>query len=330
MSFEHRGLTRRDFLVASAAAALAPAGCRRPPYRAQDFELPRESPIVALWAESYDVDFSVVIGHGLRELQLDVRDKRVLLKPNLVEYEPGTVINTHPQVVVGAAVAFLRAGAREVVIAEGPGHRRDLEYLLSSTGMLPLLHDERLPFVDLNHDDVQAVRLRSWFTGLDELTLPTALLQSDLVVSMPKLKTHHWAGITCSMKNLFGVVPGAVYGWPKNVLHYHGIESSILDLVSTVRPHLAIVDGVIGMEGDGPIMGQPKPANVILMGRDLVAVDASAARIMGLRPEGIKYLPEAARFLGNLDPARIPMRGERLERFVSPFEVLPALAALRA
>ncbi len=162
------------------------------------------------------------------------------------------------------------------------------------------------------------------------MALPQAVLEADVVVSMPKLKTHHWAGITCSMKNLFGVVPGAVYGWPKNLLHFRGIDESILDLVATVRPHLAIVDGVVGMEGDGPIMGDAKPAGVVLMGRDVVAVDASAARVMGLRPEGVRYLAEAARFLGNLDVARIPMRGEPLERFVTPFDVLPAFAALRA
>ena len=66
------------------------------------------------------------------------------------------------------------------------------------------------------------------------------------------------------------------------------------------------------------------------MGRDLVAVDATAARVMGLRPEKVPYLEEASRFLGNIEAARIPMRGERLERFVTPFDVLPAFAGLRA
>jgi uncharacterized protein (DUF362 family) len=322
--------SRRVFLAASAGLAFGSAGCRRPPYRHADFLLPAESPVVAIAAPNYDADFAAMIGDGLRELQLDVRGLRVLLKPNLVEYEPGTVINTHPQVVVGAAIALRRAGAREVVVAEGPGHRRDLEYLLSSTGMLQALASERVPFVDLNHDDVHPVQLRSWFTALPELALPQAVLDADLVVSMPKLKTHHWAGLTCSMKNLFGVVPGAVYGWPKNLLHFRGIDESILDLVATVRPGLAIVDGVVGMEGDGPIMGVPKTAGVVLMGRDLVAVDASAARVMGLRPGGVRYLDVASQFLGNIDAARIPMRGERLERFVTPFDVVPAFSSLRA
>ena len=93
-------LSRRKFLAASAGLALGAAGCQRPRYRPGDFTLPTESPIVALAAPTYDVDFGELVGAGLRELQVDVRGKRVLLKPNLVEYEPGTVINTHPHVVV--------------------------------------------------------------------------------------------------------------------------------------------------------------------------------------------------------------------------------------
>ncbi len=323
-------ITRREFAAATAGAALVAAGCRPARYRPADFSRPAESPVVALAAAGYDADFTDLIARGLRALQVDLTGKRVLLKPNLVEFEPGTVINTHPHVVIGAAAACRRLGAATVTVAEGPGHRRDLEYLLSSTGMLGLLRSERVPFVDLNHDDVHRVPLRSWFTALRELALPQALLEADVVISMPKLKTHHWAGLTCSMKNLFGVVPGAVYGWPKNILHFQGIEQSILDLATTVRPHLAIVDGVVGMEGDGPILGTAKKAGVILIGRDVVAVDASAARVMGLRPDRVGYLAEAGRFLGHIEASRIPMRGERLERFITPFEILPVFERLRA
>jgi hypothetical protein len=90
--------------------------------------------------------------------------------------------------------------------------------------------------------------------------------------------------MTASLKNLFGVVPGAVYGWPKNLLHFRGIENSILDLASTIRPRLAIVDAIVGMEGDGPIMGHAKPVGAVVMGDDLVSVDATCARLMGLKP----------------------------------------------
>ena len=126
---------------------------------------------------------------------------------------------------------------------------------------------------------------------------------------MPKLKTHHWAGMTCSMKNLFGVVPGAVYGWPKNLLHMRGIHESILDLTATVRPSLAIVDAITAMEGDGPIMGKPRALGFIAMGTDPVAVDATCARIIGLAPEKIGYLQHGRGFLGNID--RVAHRASR-------------------
>ena len=116
---------------------------------------------------------------------------------------------------------------------------------------------------------------------------------------MPKMKTHHWVGVTLSMKNLFGLMPGIVYGWPKNVFHWAGLEPSILDINATVKPHLAIVDGIVGMEGDGPIMGTPKPAGVLVMGRDLPAVDATAARIMGIDPLKVTYLRAAHGGLGD-------------------------------
>ena len=86
------------------------------------------------------------------------------------------------------------------------------------------------------------------------------------------------------MKNLFGVVPGAVYGWPKNLLHMRGIHQSILDLTATIRPQLTIVDAVTAMEGDGPIMGKPRLLGFLAMGSDLPAVDATCARVIGLDP----------------------------------------------
>ncbi len=322
-------ITRRDWLKALPMAAVL-ASCGRPsPYERADFVVPARSSVGLFPAPTYDVDFADVIFRGLRELAVSVTGKSVLLKPNLVEYAPGTVINTHPLVVAGAATAFLRAGAREVVVGEAPGHRRDIEYLLSVTGLSDHLREMRIRFVDLNHDDVRMIALKSHFTGLDKIALPVEVLRSDFVVSMPKLKTHHWAAMTASMKNLFGVVPGAIYGWPKNFLHYHGIENSILDLNATVRPQFTIVDAVVAMEGDGPIMGQPRQTGFLAMGSDLVAVDATCARIIGLDPAKIVYLREASTFLGHIGPSRVDQRGENPSRYRTRFDVLPHFKSLQ-
>jgi uncharacterized protein (DUF362 family) len=321
-------LTRREFIGALSIPLLA-AGCSRPPYDPRRFSIPRRSPIALLPAPTYELDFSDLIGRGLRELGVEVAGRRVLLKPNMVEYEPGTAINTNPLVIIGAAVAFSKAGAAEVIVGEGPGHRRDTEYLVTRTGLFDHLREHRIRFIDLNQDDVRYVQLESRYMRLEQLALPVELLRSDFIVSMPKLKTHHWAGMTASMKNFFGAVPGAVYGWPKNILHVRGIPESILDLNATIRPHFSIVDAVTCMEGDGPIMGQPRSLGMLAMGRDLTAVDATCARIIGLDPRQMPYLAEASKYLGNIDERRIEQRGEPAGRFATSFDVIDTFKPIR-
>lgn len=321
-------LSRRQFLGALSIPVLA-AACSRPPYDPGQFHVPAVSAVGLFPAADYSADFKGIIGRGLRELGVDVRGRHVFLKPNMVEYESNSAINTHPLVVAGAALALRAAGAADVVVGEGPGHRRDMEYLVTQTGLYDQLRENRIRFVDLNHDDVRYVPLRSRFTGLEVLALPVELLQADFIVSMPKLKTHHWAGMTASMKNFFGAVPGAVYGWPKNVLHVRGIENSIVDLNATIRPNFAIVDAVTAMEGDGPIMGRPRHVGFIGMSADVVAMDATCARIIGLDPGKMRHLGEAGRFLGNLEIRRIQQRGEPLSRYATTFHMLDYFKPIR-
>jgi uncharacterized protein (DUF362 family) len=278
-------------------------------------------------ATDYHLDLATVIREGLSALGLEraqVKGKRILLKPNLVETAMAAPhINTHPAVVTAAAEVFRRLDAAEVIVAEGQGHRRDSELVLDESGMGQALRDSNLRFVDLNHDDVVGVNNAGQWTNLKPMYLPRTLRSVDWVVSTPKLKTHHWAGVTCSMKNLFGVMPGIVYGWPKNVLHHEGIPESILDINATVRPSFAIVDGIVGMEGDGPIMGTPKHVGCLIMGTNLPAVDATAVRIMGLNPTGVPYLPAAS--AGRLGPIRernIEQRGERIASLRTKFTML--------
>jgi uncharacterized protein (DUF362 family) len=328
--------SRREFLAGAAgvagAALAVSAGCRsKTPYDPRKFApLPETSDVLILPARDYAADISGLVSHGLRELGLSLAGKRVLLKPNLVEYEPGSVINTHPHVVAGVADAVRRAGARDVVVGEGPGHRRDTEYLVTATGLGDVLRELRAPFVDLNLDDVHRRPLASQFMELADFALPASVLAADVVISLPKLKTHHWAGMTCGIKNLFGVVPGAVYGWPKNILHWRNIHHAMVDLLATVRPALVVVDAIVAMEGDGPIMGRPKQTGFIAMGRDAVAVDATCARAMRIDPMQMPYLKDASAFLGHLDERKIRQRGEPIARVASEFSLIESLKGLRA
>jgi uncharacterized protein (DUF362 family) len=275
-----------------------------------------------LRAETYTGDLEGLVSDALRLVEADVRGRSVLLKPNLVEFFHGSVVNTDPRLVVATANAMRRRGARSVVVAEGPGHRRDTDAVVQASGLREALDDAGLEFVDLNAAPVVRTPLESHYTGLTELWVPKVLLDTDVVVSMPKLKTHHWAGMTASMKNFFGAVPGAVYGWPKNILHMHGVDNSILDLNATIRPRLTIVDAITAMEGNGPIMGRERHAGFIAMSQDVVAADATCARAMGLDPAKLPYLREGARYLGNIDLDRIDQRGEPLSRFASTFDVI--------
>ena len=122
------------------------------------------------------------------------------------------------------------------------------------------------------------------------------------------------------LKNLFGVLPGIYYGWPKNLLHFRGIERSILDLARTVKVHYSIIDGVVGMEGDGPIMGKARPVGALVLSPFPLAADATAARLMGFDPRKILYLAQAGRFLPGLRPQDVVIRGERPARFAAQFD----------
>jgi len=282
-------------------------------------------------SKDYTTDIKSMIVSGFKELGVgrdEIRGKKILLKPNLVEPHKGAgQINTHPMFVRGCVEAFLGLGASQVLVAEGPGHIRDSLMVLEESGMAEILFEDKIPFVDLNNDEGFVVKNQAGISKLKTLTFPLTLKKVDWIVSLAKMKTHHWAGVTLSMKNMFGVMPGIYYGWPKNVLHKAGIEESIIDINMTVRPHFAIVDGIVGMEGDGPIMGKPKNAGVLVMGRNLTAVDATCCRIMGINPFKIKYLKQAAMHLGPIKEDEIIQLGESIRTVQTNFELVGKIPA---
>src|SRR5213594_2104287 len=293
-------MNRRDWLTASAAVTGSALTMRFQRRRySRDFR-PKISRIAILHADQYSDKLDQLMFDGLRLFHLDVRGKSVLLKPNIVEYIPGKPVNTDAQLIGAAAEAFLRLDAASGVVGEGPGHHRDTDLLLHETGLGDQLAHRKIAFVDLNRDELIKTRLQANYSGLGNLWLPRTVLASDFIVSMPKVKTHHWTAVTLSLKNMFGIVPGCRYGWPKNVLHWAGIHESILDICATVRPRFVIADAIVAMEGDGPLNGSARYLKTVVLGDDPVAADSTLTRFMGIRPESVAHIREAGRLIGKL------------------------------
>jgi len=275
---------RRQALLSAAGLAV---GCSQP-------SADRPRCLVAISrASGYGQDLYEIVHRLLSELKAGFRGKRIVLKPNLVEFDPGTCINTNPVFVHAVLESCRRLEAADVLIAEGPGHRRVTLDLADAAGYFSVIPKFEDLFVDLNLDATTLVRLRHPHSKIRELYLPNTGLGADLLISIPKLKTHHWVGATLSMKNLFGLVPSGVYGWPKNILHWAGIHNTVADLYGLFHRHFAVVDGITGMEGNGPIQGTPRQAGIAIAGQDLASVDSICCRVMGIDPEKIDYLAMA-------------------------------------
>lgn len=295
---------------------------------------PRASVFIAA-GQRYDAMLVQTIRDGLIATGVvprELRGKRVLLKPNLVEPSRAAPhVTTHPAMILATAEVFRQWDAT-VTVGEGPGHVRDTQLALDESGVQDALESVGLPFRDLNYEDVRWKANTYQASKLCGLYLPRSVVEADVVVSLPKLKTHHWVGVTAAMKNLYGVIPGIRYGWPKNVLHFNGIPETVVDINAAVPKTLAVVDAITCMEGDGPIMGTPKSMGLVLVGATATAVDATACRLMRFEPARIPYLALAADRLGPIDEGLIDQRGEPWRPLAEPFATLerPEFQQLRA
>ena len=323
-SFDGRPLSRllhsrRAWLLGSGAVgALIGVGLVR--------RWPRErASVFVAKNQTYQGDLVRTIRDGLLAcgfLADGVKDKRVLLKPNLVEpTRDSPHMTTHPAMILAAAEVFRTWGAT-VTVGEAPGHVRDTDLALVESGVGEALDSTKLPFADLNYQDVAWVNNRGRRSKLPGFYFPQAVAEADLIVSLPKMKTHHWVGVTAAMKNLYGTIPGCKYGWPKNVLHYSGIPETVFDINASLPQTIAIVDGIDCMEGDGPIMGTAKHMGLVLVGTCPAAVDATVCRLMDFDPSVVPYLRLAANRLGPIDNSSIAQRGEPWQPLVSRFTIL--------
>lgn len=336
---EHKGsdstkIKRRDFLVGAATALTSASlyGCgggqklnvdlqdATPAQKARKKQ--GRSTVAIAQCPAYEEDIFAAIKPLLPALGLpDLSNKTVVLKPNMVEFHPGSPITTNPAAIMAAVQLADYLGAKEIIIGEGPGHMRDTEFLLEASGIGAMCSKHKLRYVDLNLDELEKVDNVEGFTKMKQFYLPKTIMEADAVISVPKMKTHHWVGMTASMKNLFGTVPGRKYGWPKNILHINGIPHSILDLVHLVKPQIGFVDGIVAMEGDGPIAGTAKKHGMIVLGTDLAAVDATCARTMNIPIEKLLYLRMAGQVIGNVDANMIDIKGAPIASVAQTFEM---------
>jgi uncharacterized protein (DUF362 family) len=311
---------RRAALVGTGAAFSAAAA-----FAAWDRWGRAPAPVFLARNQRYDGSLVQTIRDGLRHvgfLPEHFANKRVLLKPNLVEPSRDVPhMTTHPAVVVAVAEVLRQWGAA-VVVGEAPGHVRDTEMAVVESGLMESLDQAELKFADLNYEDVTWVKNRGKMSRLSGFWFPNTVAQADYVVSLPKLKTHHWVGMTASLKNMYGTLPGIKYGWPKNVLHHAGIHETVIDINRSLPPALAIVDGIVCMEGDGPIMGTAKPLGLIGVGANLAALDATLARVIGLEPSRIRYLRDAGGRIGPIHEQGIAQRGESWRTLATPFHLV--------
>lgn len=338
------GITRRRLLLAGAGSVSAVVVARMllGSWRLQRREQPRSvrsaSTVALVACDSYARQaIRPALERGLALAPPpDVHGKSVLLKPNFVEYSPDRPVTTHVELIRECVRIFRDLGARQVVIGEGPGHNPDTDDVWHRSGLVRAAAAEGAPLVDLNIDDLVLTRMHTFAPGpsfpgreLEYLFLPKTVVSADLVVSMPKLKTHHWAGFTLAMKNLFGIVPSVKYGWPKNILHVNGIQRSIVELTASVQPGYTIADGVVGMEGDGPIMGSPVDSHCLIFGRTPYTVDWVGAKLIGLDPAQVDVIRLAsATGLGAMEDP--PIVGEPIAALKRTFAIPPRFDPLRS
>lgn len=323
-------IKRRSFLQA-AVASITLGGCVKPEPLLVKLPKPtdvqksarRVSPSVVgiLKAESYSDDLFTILKNSIKDLKIEsFKNKSIVLKPNMVECPVGKPITTHPALLKAVIQLVDYLGAAKIVVAEGPGHMRDTEAILDSTGIGQACREMGVPFIDLNLDDIWKVDIDQSFAKVKHYFLPRTILEADGVVSVPKLKTHHWVGMTAAMKNLFGIVPGRKYGYPKNFLHFKGIPQCILDLNRIIQTKLSVVDGIVAMEGDGPINGIRNELGLMVVGSDPAAVDATCARLIGYELNELDYIQVAGQVIGNVDPAEIQLVGTPIDEVKRVFD----------
>jgi len=275
------------------------------------------SPRVSLYATDYD-GAAEAVERAVAEHAPPLEGKTVLLKPNILgAMPPEKAVNTHPAVVRAAIEAVERRGPARVLVGDNSGMRAygSNEHAATVAGIRDVAGDR---YVNLGASPVKTP-VESAFA--ERLAFSREVLECDVLVSLPKMKTHVATGITGAIKNTYGHLVGG----EKTRLHREaqGIENfarAVVDVFQVRPPDLVVMDAVVAMEGQGPSGGRPRDVGRVLASTDAVALDAVMAAMMGLAPRSVPLLRVAeARGLGTADLEAIDLDG--------PFEVVPNFKA---
>jgi len=254
-----------------------------------------------------------LLGNSLKDTVKD--SARVLIKVNLIStktYESG--VTTDP-LVVDALIRKFRELHDEIAVVEADATSTNADEAYKATGLDRVCEQNRVPFINLSKVREKVKLQIPNYEVLNEIEVPKMLLDAA-IISAAKLKTHEETVVTLGMKNMFGLLP------EKRKVKFHslGISKVIVDINTVLRPKLTVIDGFYALEGPGPIGGYPVKMDLIIAGRDPVATDATACRIMGIDPYEVYHIKRAyEKGFGEIDSAKIQVVGEKIENVKRKF-----------
>jgi uncharacterized protein (DUF362 family) len=231
---------------------------------------------------------------------------KVLIKINFITDKTWDTGATTDPIVVEAIIKKLENLPVKTYVVESDATMTNADKAFEKTGMKEMCDRNGIEWLNLRHvKDRVKIEIANG-EALKSITVPRLVTESA-VISAAKLKTHLNTKVTLGMKNMFGLLPDKF----KGKYHMKGISKVLVDINSVLRSSLTLIDGFVGMEGRGPVDGTPVQMNLIIAGRDPVATDATAARVMGFNPYEIKHIRKAhERGLGKSEAEVV---GEKLE-----------------
>ena len=238
---------------------------------------------------------------------------KVLIKVNFITDKTWDTGATTDPIVVEAIIKKLEALPVKVYVVESDATITNADKAFEKTGMKDMCKRNGVDWLNLRHVKDKVKLDVPNGEALRSITVPRLVTESA-VISAAKLKTHLNTTVTLGMKNMFGLLPDKF----KGKYHMKGISKVVVDINTVLKPAFTVIDGFVGMEGEGPVDGTPVQMNLIIAGKDVVATDATAARVMGFNPYEITHIRKAYEKGLGLSEAEIV--GEKLETVKRTFK----------